>query len=82
VIAIVGIVIAMVTGTDNIFSGPEYALGSDGKTWAHLAAHLFIGTTLGSLVPWLFGSVIMFAAKKLARGTTTNRGAREVGARN
>jgi hypothetical protein len=82
VIAIVGIVIAMVTGTDNIFSAPEYAFGSDGKTWAHLAAHLFIGTTLGSLVPWAFGSLVMFVAKKLTSGTNASRGAREVSARN
>src|SRR5215475_12636967 len=32
-IAIVGIVTAMITGVDNIFSAPEYAFGSDGKSW-------------------------------------------------
>jgi hypothetical protein len=66
-IAIVGIVIAILTGTGNIFSAPEYAFGSDGKTWLHVGAHLVVGTTLGSLVPWLIGSVILFATRKLAR---------------
>ena len=66
-IAIIGIVIAIFTGTGNIFSAPEYAFGGDGKTWLHVGAHLVVGTTLGSLVPWLTGSVILFATRKLAR---------------
>ncbi len=66
-IAIVGIVIAILSGTGNIFSAPEYAFGSDGKTWLHVGAHLVVGTTLGSLVPWLIGSVILFATRKLGR---------------
>src|SRR5579863_6893692 len=48
-IAILGIVLAIVTGTGNIFSSPEFAFGGDGKTWTHVAAHLFGGTTVGSL---------------------------------
>jgi len=66
VIAIVGITIAMVTGNDNIFSAPEYAFGSDGKTWLHLGAHVFIGTTFGSLVPWVIGSGILAITRKLS----------------
>ena len=69
-IAIVGIAIAMFTGNDNIFSAPEYAFGSDGKTWLHLGAHVLIGTTIGTLVPWVFGSGILAAARKL---TGSNR---------
>jgi len=67
-IIVPGIIIAIFTGHDNIFSTPEYSFGSDGKTWAHVAAHLFIGTTVGSLVAWLVGSLIMFATKKLGKG--------------
>ena len=63
-IAIVAIVIAIFTGVDNIFSAPEYAFGSDGKTWIHLAAHLFIGTTVGTLIPWIVGSLVLFLSKK------------------
>lgn len=65
-IAIVAIAIAIFTGNDNIFSAPEYAFGSDGKTWVHLGAHLLVGTTVGSLVPWAIGSVILSATRKLA----------------
>jgi hypothetical protein len=65
-VIIAGIVIAIITGTDNIYSAPEYAFGGDGSTWFHVGSHLLLGTTLGSLVPWLVGSLIMFAARKLA----------------
>ena len=63
-----GIIIAIFTGNDNIFSVPEYSFGGDGKTWLHVGAHLVIGTTIGSLVSWLVGCLIMFATKKLATG--------------
>ena len=65
-IAVIGIIIAIFTGADNIFSVPEYAFGSDGKTWLHVAAHLFIGTTVGSLVPWVVGCGILALTRKLA----------------
>jgi hypothetical protein len=66
-IAITGIVIAMATGMDNVFSSPEFAFGRDGKTWLHLGAHLFIGTTAGALMPWGIGSLILAATRKLTR---------------
>ena len=75
-IAITAIVIAIATGTNNIFSAPEYAFGSDGKTWLHLGAHLVIGTTVGSLLPWLIGSLIMFISAKLTRQRRTGATAR------
>jgi hypothetical protein len=65
-IAIIGITIAIVTGNANIYSAPEYAFGGDGKTWLHVAAHLFIGTTMGSLVPWAVGCAILAATRRLA----------------
>ena len=65
VVIVPAIILAIFTGTDNIYSAPEYSFGGDGKTWLHVAAHLFIGTTVGSLVSWLVGCLIMFAAKKL-----------------
>jgi hypothetical protein len=65
-----GIIVAILTGHDNIFSIPEYSFGSDGKTWAHVAAHLFIGTTVGSLVAWAGGCLVMFVTRKLNRGKT------------
>src|SRR5215475_509417 len=64
-VAVAGIAIAIFTGVNNVFSAPEFAFGSDGKTWTHLGAHLLIGTTVGALVPWGVGSAIFTGAKKL-----------------
>src|SRR5262245_25376558 len=65
VVIVFGIVLAIFTETPNIFSAPEYAFGANGATWLHVAAHLFIGTTIGSLVPWLVGSVVLAVTKKM-----------------
>jgi hypothetical protein len=37
-ILISGIVLAIATSEDNIFSAPQYSGGGDGKTWGHQAA--------------------------------------------
>src|SRR6185295_11477043 len=63
-IAVTGIVIAMYSGVDNVFSSPEFAFGRDGKTWIHLGAHLLIGTTAGALIPWGVGSAILALTRK------------------
>jgi hypothetical protein len=65
VIIVPGIILAIITGHDNIYSAPEYSFGSDGKTWVHVAAHLGLGATIGPLVGWLVGCLIMFATKRL-----------------
>jgi hypothetical protein len=65
-IIIAGIVIAIFTGQDNVFSTPEYSGGGDGKTWIHVAAHLILGIGIGPLIGWLVGSVILWAVKKAA----------------
>ena len=65
-IIIAGIVIAIFTGRDNIFSAPEYSGGGDGKTWLHAGAHLVLGTIVGPLVTWLIGSLILLITKKVA----------------
>jgi hypothetical protein len=64
VIAISGILLAITTGTGNIFSAPEFAFGGDGRTWAHLAAHVFVGIPIGSLVGWAVGSAILAVTRK------------------
>src|SRR5215475_12350009 len=66
VIAISGIVLAILTGTSNIFSAPEFAFGGNGATWLHASAHLFVGTTLGSLVPWAVGSGVLAGIRRLS----------------
>jgi len=68
-IAITAIVIAMATGTNNVFSSPEFAFGQDGKTWSHLLAHIFIGTTAGTLLPWAIGSGILAITRRITRKT-------------
>ena len=64
-IIVPAIVLAILTGQDNVYSVPEYSFGSDGKTWLHAAAHLVLGTTIGSLVFWLVGCLILFVTRKV-----------------
>jgi hypothetical protein len=59
------ILLAILTGTDNIYSVPEFSFGSDGKTWTHLGAHLLLGTTVAPVIAWIVGCAIMFATKKM-----------------
>lgn len=65
-IIVAGIIIAIGTGHDNIFSAPEYAGGQDGKNWIHVAAHLILGMMVGPLVAWLVGSALMWVTKKVS----------------
>jgi hypothetical protein len=65
--AILGIVIGMITGQDNIYTTPEYAFGQDGKTLIHAGAHLAIGVPFSTLINWLVGCLILFITKKLVR---------------
>ena len=75
-IIVPGIILAIFTGKDNIYSVPEYSFGSDGKSWLHVGAHLVLGTTIAPLIGWIVGCVIMFATKKLVRGKDTRATAR------
>ena len=61
---IVGIVLAIVTGTTNIFSTPEYSFGAN--PWVHLGAHLTIGLAAGTLMPWLIGSAILAITRRVS----------------
>lgn len=74
-IIVPGIILAIFTGKDNIYSVPEYAFGGDGKTWLHVGAHLLLGTTIAPLLNWLVGSIIMFATKKLLTKSTDTKAA-------
>jgi hypothetical protein len=68
IIVIAAIALAIFTGTDNIYSIPEYSGGIDGKNWGHAIAHLIVGI-LGSLVGWGLSSLIMLVTSKVAPGT-------------
>ncbi|MGO8815856.1 MAG: hypothetical protein ACLQVG_14500 [Terriglobia bacterium] len=64
-IIIAGIVIAILTNKDNIFSAPEYSPGkADGKTWGHAASHVVVMVIL-PLILWAIGSLIMLVTKKI-----------------
>jgi hypothetical protein len=65
--AILGIVIGMITGLDNIYTTPEYAFGQDGKTLTHLGGHLVIGIPVGTTINWLIGCLILLITRKLVR---------------
>ena len=74
-IIITGIVIAILTAKDNIFSAPEFSPNkADGKTWGHVGGHV-IATIVMPLVLWAVGSLIMFVAKKLTGGREPKGGA-------
>jgi hypothetical protein len=65
-IIVAGIVMAIVSGRDNIFSTPEYGAGMGGRTWMHAGAHLVDGFVIGPLAGWLIGSVIMFVVRNVS----------------
>jgi hypothetical protein len=66
-ITVIGIVIGIVTGRDNVFTAPEYSGGGDGKTWLHAGAHVVLGMFVFSLIGWLLASIVMWVTKKVAR---------------
>lgn len=65
-IVAIGIVIAIFTQKDNVFSVPEYSGNRDGKTWLHVIAHLIVGFVIGPLVGWLISSILLFIVKRVA----------------
>ncbi|HEV2493242.1 MAG TPA: hypothetical protein VG204_09250 [Terriglobia bacterium] len=73
-IIISGIMLAMGTGKDNIFSAPEYSGGGNGKTWGHVAGH-FIVMVVGPIILWGIGSLIMLLTRKLTGGRQPGEGA-------
>ena len=65
VISISGIVLAALTGTTNIYSTPEFSFGL--APWLHALMHIVIGIPLGSLVPWLGGSLVLAVTRRVSR---------------
>jgi len=73
-ITILGILISMGTGQDNIFTAPEYSPGKvEGKTLGHVAGHL-VAMIVISLVFWGIGSLIMLLTRKLTGGRQPREG--------
>ncbi|HEY7512741.1 MAG TPA: hypothetical protein VIG50_20945 [Vicinamibacteria bacterium] len=63
VIVIVAILISAATGTENIYSAPEY--GGTLSVPAHLGGHLVFGLVLAPLVSWGVASLVMLVTKKV-----------------
>ena len=70
------IVLAIVTGQDNVYTIPEFyppsagndpmGLPPDGKNFGHAIAHLVVGAVLVPIVGWLLGSVVHLVTRKKA----------------
>jgi hypothetical protein len=65
----VAVVLAIATGTDNIYSIPEYSGGGDGKTVFHAFAHFVPAPFIAGLVAWGLASLVMLVTKAATRGT-------------
>jgi hypothetical protein len=61
-----GVVLAIVTGQDNIYTAPEYSGGGDGKNWLHVFAHVVIAAVVLPLVSWAISSLVLLVTKKVA----------------
>src|SRR5262249_5187961 len=62
-----GIALSAITGTENIFSRPEYSGPMASNPWLHAAGHLADGFIIGPLIGWLLGAIIMFVVLKVSR---------------
>lgn len=60
------IVLAILTGVDNIYTAPEYSGGGDGKTWFHVVAHLVVAAVILPLVSWGVSSLVLLVTKSVA----------------
>jgi hypothetical protein len=58
------IALAILTGTSNLYTAPEFFGGNDGATWIHVIIHLIAGFIL-PLFGWLIGSLILLVTRKL-----------------
>ncbi len=74
-IVVGGIILAMATGVNNIYSAPEFSGGGEGKTWQHVGGHVIFGMVLGPLVFWLVGAGLMFIVNKISRAESPGRSA-------
>src|SRR5215813_5591423 len=59
-----GIILGIITGTDNIYTAPEFFGGNSGRNWIHVLMHIIAAVVL-PLIVWLIGSAILFATKRL-----------------
>ncbi len=65
VLIAIAIVIAIITGSDNIFTQPEFSGGGDGKTWFHAGLHMIVIVMLPFIL-WLITAPILWITKKFS----------------
>ncbi len=66
IIIVAGIVLGTLTGSQNIFSRPEYSGPMAGSPWLHALGHLVDGFIVGPLLGWFLGSIVMLVTKKVS----------------
>lgn len=65
------VVLAIVTGRDNIYSIPEYSGGGEGKTFFHAFAHFFIAPLVAGLIAWGLSYLVKLVTKATTRTVRT-----------
>ena len=61
------ILMAVVTGTSNIYTAPEFFGGNDGRNLMHAFMHVIAALIL-PVIAWGIGSVLLFVTKKVKPG--------------
>ena len=61
------VVLAIITGTDNIYSIPEYSGGGEGKTFFHAFAHFTFAPFIAGVIAWGLSSLVMLVTKVATR---------------
>jgi hypothetical protein len=61
------VLLAIVTGQDNIYTIPEYSGGQDGKTAFHAFAHFVIAPVVAGLIAWGLSSLVMLVTRFATR---------------
>jgi hypothetical protein len=59
-----GILMAVVTGVDNIYTNPEFFNGNNGRNLTHVFMHVVAALIL-PLIAWAIGSVILFVTRRI-----------------
>src|SRR5262245_22639044 len=59
-----GIILAVLTGTQNIYTAPEFFGGGNGANFGHAALHVVAGF-IAPIISWAIGSIILFITKRV-----------------
>ena len=65
ILIIVAIVFAVLTGTENIFTLPEFSPGNDPRHIKHILGHLTVVLGVGTLIGSAFGCLILWMLRRM-----------------